>query len=176
MKNWLRYFVYLILGLTVAVFVPKFIPDERNMPIDELLSKRSTKDEEGITIIDWRLLQGLDWRTGVASIELQALFGKHIKIAGFMVPLEDYAEQVSEFILVPSPQACIHVPPPPPNQMIYVKMKKPVTIQWGYRAIWLDGTLNLIENQSPYGKVSFEVIGEGMKRFGSESTPMRPQH
>ena len=52
--------------------------------------------------------------------------GKRIQIDGFMVPLEfDYGEglTVEEFVLVPDAGMCIHVPPPPPNQMIFVKLK-----------------------------------------------------
>ena len=52
-----------------------------------------------------------------------ALVGKKIRIDGFMVPLEfDYGEAltVEEFVLVPDAGMCIHVPPPPPNQMIFV--------------------------------------------------------
>ena len=54
--------------------------------------------------------------------------GQKIQIDGFMVPLEfDYGEglTVEEFVLVPDAGMCIHVPPPPPNQMIFVKLKKP---------------------------------------------------
>ena len=48
-----------------------------------------------------------------------------------MVPLDvDYgeAETVSEFVLVPSAGMCMHVPPPPPNQMLNgaFKLKEPV--------------------------------------------------
>ena len=41
-----------------------------------------------------------------------------------MVPLEDDLDVVTEFLLVPYAGACIHVPPPPPNQIVYVKMDK----------------------------------------------------
>jgi hypothetical protein len=72
--------------------------------------------------VDWRLLGELDYITGKANGELSALDGKNVRIPGFMVPLEDNSQAVTEFLLVPSPQACIHVPPPPPNQMVLVEM------------------------------------------------------
>ena len=65
--------------------------------------------------LDWRLLGQLDYISNKASTELQKIDGQRVKIPGFIVPLEDNNRQVTEFLLVPSPQACIHVPPPPPN-------------------------------------------------------------
>lgn len=72
------------------------------------------------------------------------LLGKKIKIDGFMVPLEfDYGEAltVEEFVLVPDAGMCIHVPPPPPNQMIFVKLKKPEKVRYMYQPILIEGTL-----------------------------------
>ena len=108
--------------------------------------------------VDWRLLGEMDYISGKSSSELQALSGKAVKIPGFMVPLEDNQSEVVEFLLVPSPQACIHVPPPPPNQMVYVKMKKGTPMANG--PIWVYGTLNLVTKRSMYGEASFEIIGD----------------
>lgn len=52
------------------------------------------------------------------------LDGQQIKIAGYIVPLEMSGQNVTDFLLVPYVGACIHVPPPPPNQMIFVKKPK----------------------------------------------------
>lgn len=108
--------------------------------------------------VDWRLLGEMDYISGKSSSELEALSGKPVKIPGFMVPLEDNQSAVTEFLLVPSPQACIHVPPPPPNQMVYVKMKKGSSMASG--PIWVYGTLNLVTKRSMYGEASFELIGD----------------
>ncbi|WP_413569771.1 DUF3299 domain-containing protein [Bdellovibrio sp. HCB117] len=113
--------------------------------------------------VDWRLLGEMDYITGKSSSELQALNGKGVKIPGFMVPLEDDQRDVVEFLLVPSPQACIHVPPPPPNQMVYVKMKKGTEVAVG--PIWVYGTLNLVTKKSMYGDASFELVGEAVEPY-----------
>ncbi len=120
---------------------------------------------EQFKIVDWRLLREMNSQSGEASEALKALDGKRIQIPGFLVPLEDNQNKISEFLLVPSPQACIHVPPPPPNQMIYVKMKTPIQFDWGYRAYWIMGILSLKTVQSPYGAVSFEMLGDSIKPF-----------
>lgn len=113
--------------------------------------------------VDWRLLGEMDYITGKSSSELQALNGKSVKIPGFMVPLEDDQRSVKEFLLVPSPQACIHVPPPPPNQMVYVRMKRGADAVMG--PIWVYGTLNLVTQKSMYGDASFELVGEGIEPY-----------
>lgn len=115
--------------------------------------------------IDWRTLRQLDYKTGKSTDTLKDLDGKPVMIPGFIVPLEDNQIEISEFLFVPSPQACIHVPPPPPNQMIFVKMKAPIQFQWGYRAFWVSGTLKLSTVESPYGAVSFEMLGDNLKAY-----------
>lgn len=113
--------------------------------------------------VDWRLLGEMDYISGKGSSELSALNGQAVKIPGFMVPLEDDQREVMEFLLVPSPQACIHVPPPPPNQMVYVKMKRGTSAAQG--PIWVYGTLNLVTKNSMYGDASFELVGEAIEPY-----------
>jgi hypothetical protein len=113
--------------------------------------------------VDWRLLGEMDYITGKSSPELEALNNKAVKVPGFMVPLEDNQRDVVEFLLVPSPQACIHVPAPPPNQMVYVKMKKGTGAAEG--PVWVYGTLRLVTKKSMYGDASFEITGEAIAPY-----------
>jgi len=46
-----------------------------------------------------------------------------IRMPGYVLPLEYAGSKVTEFLLVPFVGACIHVPPPPPNQIVHVKVK-----------------------------------------------------
>ena len=113
--------------------------------------------------VDWRLLGEMDYITGKVGSELKALDGEVVKIPGFMVPLEDEAQSVTEFLLVPSPQACIHVPAPPPNQMVYVKMKRGTEAAIG--PIWVYGKLNITTKKSIHGDSSFELTGERIEPY-----------
>ena len=72
------------------------------------------------------------------------MIGKNIKLYGFMVPLKtDYTDSlvVNEFVLVPSAGMCIHVPPPPPNQMVFIKLNKPEKARHMYKPISVEGIL-----------------------------------
>lgn len=115
------------------------------------------------TELDWRQLGEMDYITGKAPPNLEALNGKTVKIPGFMVPLEDNQKDVLEFLLVPNAQACIHVPPPPANQMVYVKMKKGTASV--YEPIWVYGTFKIITKKSMYGDASFEIDGDGVELY-----------
>jgi uncharacterized protein len=65
-----------------------------------------------------------------------------VRIPGYIVPLDQTKEgKLNELFLVPFFGACIHAPPPPPNQIIYAKLKKPVEMTDLYSAYWLEGIL-----------------------------------
>lgn len=62
------------------------------------------------------------------DIEEEAL-GRPISLPGFIVPLMlEENRQVSSFFIVPYFGACIHYPPPPPNQMVYVSLPRPIAL------------------------------------------------
>jgi hypothetical protein len=124
-----------------------------------LFQNRPHYNTSSATEVDWRLLGELDYITGKASKELSLLDGKEVRIPGFMVPLEDNTKQVSEFLLVPSPQACIHVPPPPPNQMVLIEMDSNSNAKVEYGPIWVYGTLSLHSKRHMYGESSFTMKG-----------------
>ncbi|KUF08736.1 hypothetical protein AVJ23_21265 [Pseudoponticoccus marisrubri] len=60
------------------------------------------------------------------------LDGAYIELAGYMIPLELTADGVTEFVLVPYVGACIHTPPPPPNQLVFASSAVP----WPQRNLW----------------------------------------
>ncbi|MGI4854281.1 MAG: DUF3299 domain-containing protein [Janthinobacterium lividum] len=94
------------------------------------------------------------------------LNNKVVAVPGFMVPLEDDADQVTEFLLVPFAGACIHVPPPPPNQMIYVKLRAGKKARMSFtEPILVTGQLHVTTVQSPYGDVSFNLDGDSVKPY-----------
>lgn len=110
--------------------------------------------------VDWRTLAGLNYESGEMTEALRAVNGKLVKIPGFMVPLEDFAEQVSEFLLVPYFGACIHTPPPPPNQIVHVHMdgNRKAKVEW-WEPIWIEGTLAIEDIESIYGTSGYQLTG-----------------
>lgn len=120
-------------------------------------------DSGPATEITWDTLAQLDFKTGEAGAELSALDGKRVKVPGFIVPLDlNEKNLVNEALLVPYFGACIHVPPPPPNQMVYTKKSDgfgQIDINGAslYEPFWFSGTLSLKAFESEYGAVSFTL-------------------
>lgn len=70
--------------------------------------------------------------------------GKQVRISGFVVPLAMNKKGiVTEFFLVPYFGACIHVPPPPPNQIVYVKIEKGFQFESIYQPQMVTGTMRV---------------------------------
>ncbi len=120
------------------------------------------------TEVGWRLLAKLDYRTGDKTEELAALDGKLIKVPGFTVPLEDWASSATEFLLVPYVGACVHTPPPPPNQLVYVTMDegKRATMD-GWNPVWVEGILKIEMTESYYGFTGFTITGQRVYPYDS---------
>ncbi|MBD0787763.1 DUF3299 domain-containing protein [Vibrio sp. Y2-5] len=89
------------------------------------------------------------------------LNGSTVKIPGFVIPLEGDENTVTEFLLVPYFGACIHVPPPPPNQIIYVKFPQGAPIQQLWDVVYVIGTLKT-------ESVSVELADTGYVIEGTE--------
>jgi uncharacterized protein len=67
-----------------------------------------------------QLAEGLR-RAWESAPVVESLNNRMVKLAGFLVSLEGDGKSVSEFLLVPYFGACIHVPPPPSNQIVLVR-------------------------------------------------------
>ncbi|HEV2465407.1 MAG TPA: DUF3299 domain-containing protein [Acidobacteriaceae bacterium] len=133
-----------------------------------LCASISFAGEPAPIMVNWQTLQTLDFSIPQAKQKAAALqlSGKRVSIPGFMVPLEDDLDHVSEFLLVPYAGACIHVPPPPPNQIVYVKMNKNTQVQVTFTdPILVTGTLQISTVQSPYGAVSYDLSGESVAPY-----------
>ena len=71
------------------------------------------------------------------------LEGQMIRMAGYALPLEFTEEGVKEFLLVPYIGACIHVPPPPPNQMVFVRLDQEFIAADLYTPVWITGRMSV---------------------------------
>ncbi len=69
------------------------------------------------------------------------LDGQSIRMAGYLLPLEFSDSGVTDFLLVPYVGACIHVPPPPPNQIVFVRLAKKFRVDDLFTAVWVSGKL-----------------------------------
>jgi hypothetical protein len=94
------------------------------------------------------------------------LDGALVRIPGFVVPL-DVGEDghVSEFFLVPYFGACIHVPPPPPDQIVYVRAPKGLTLKSIYEAYWITGHLTVEKRTTRLGAAAYSMSAEKVEIY-----------
>ncbi|MFO1427932.1 MAG: DUF3299 domain-containing protein [Steroidobacteraceae bacterium] len=105
-------------------------------------------------------MQVLDFSTNAE------LDGAEVRLPGFIVPLDVGKDgKVSEFFLVPYFGACIHVPPPPPNQIVFVKMKQGIALDSIYEAYWITGRMSLQRQETKLGAAAYQIVASGIEIY-----------
>jgi hypothetical protein len=90
-----------------------------------------------------------------------ALDGQHVKLPGYIVPLDVTDEgKVTEFLLVPYFGACIHVPPPPSNQIVLVKYPMGVEMDALYEPFWIQGPITAQSASSELAEAGYQMSAE----------------
>ena len=96
-------------------------------------------------------------QTNLDAPVIPELDGERVKIPGYVVQLEGDDRRVTEFLLVPYFGACIHVPPPPPNQIIHVSFPEGVPYPVTYDAVWVTGTMKVEHRDSDLALVGYQL-------------------
>ena len=86
---------------------------------------------------------------------VESLNDQQIRIPGFVIPVEFAEDSVTEFLLVPYMGACIHVPPPPSNQMVYVKLAKPISTANLWDPVWVEGKMKTENFKTRYADTGY---------------------
>lgn len=97
---------------------------------------------------------------------VKELNGQKIRIPGYTVPFEYGADvQIKEFLLVPYFGACIHAPPPPPNQTVFVMSDKPIKMQDLAQAVWIEGTIHTQTQESELADAAYTITLTGIEEY-----------
>ena len=95
-----------------------------------------------------------------------ALDGKPVKLAGFVVPVEFGLDAMREFLLVPYYGACIHVPPPPVNQIVHVTLAEDEAYRGGvFDAVWVSGILRVERFSSEIADAGYRLEAVGVTPY-----------
>ena len=90
-----------------------------------------------------------------------ALDGTKILLGGYPVPLETNEQgRFVEFFLVPYPGACIHVPPPPPNQIVLVRYADGIDLPDIYAPLWVEGRLSIEINNNDLADSAYTIAAD----------------
>tara|TARA_R110002049_G_C9154142_1_gene560539 strand:+ start:2271 stop:2768 length:498 start_codon:yes stop_codon:yes gene_type:complete len=89
---------------------------------------------------------------------VKVLDKQKLKLPGYMIPIKFNTSSVSEFLLVPYLGACIHTPPPPENQIVYVSLKKPLVTQDLWAPVWVSGTMKAQLSMTKYATAGYHMM------------------
>ena len=81
-----------------------------------------------------------------------------LRIPGYIIPIKFDSNSVTEFLLVPYIGACIHVPPPPENQIIYVSLSKPLMSTEFWEPVWVNGEMRTKMLMTEYATAGYHMI------------------
>ena len=99
---------------------------------------------------------------------VEELDGKTVTLSGYGVPLDYEVETVYEMLLVPYFGACIHVPPPPSNQIVYIKMEEGTDLEQLWDAISVTGKLKTTHSSTDLADASYQIEVDEIKPYEEE--------
>ena len=100
-----------------------------------------------------------------SSATVASMHGRKVRIPGYVVPIDlDDQQRMRSFFLVPYYGACVHVPPPPPNQLVYAELEAPMEIPSMWEAQWMTAVLQI-------QKVDTEIASSS---YHASSVQLRP--
>ena len=142
----LKYLVFILLFITTAAYA---VPKE----------------------IDWDDL--IPWTAVFSPGEVKfnkSLVDKEIKIPGYVLPLDTFGRGVNSFLLVPYIGACIHVPPPAPNQLVYVEAENPWEGLAWWEPVYVTGKMKIeTQNIEDLAIVGYEMAASKIEYYRGET-------
>ncbi len=109
----------------------------------------------------------LDFMPQIGTFNVvEELDGARVRLPGYIVPFEfSESGEISEFLLVPYYGACIHTPPPPPNQIVYVTSETPMAFGDLWGAIWAVGVLRARSKMNNLGDAAYTLEIESWESY-----------
>ena len=124
--------------------------DYNRQPVEDAAKFERQFEKAGLNVSkmleDYRTFQvEIARRQGLVNTSLN---DTPVKIAGYLLPLEFSEKGETDFLLVPYVGACVHVPPPPANQMVLVRLDKKKVVKDLFTPVWVSGKLKTEELSS----------------------------
>ncbi|WP_417777818.1 DUF3299 domain-containing protein [Stutzerimonas xanthomarina] len=142
----------LLLATLLTLAAPFAVADVRELQWSDLIPADAPPPPPPVAIHDMsQLADALATEAGPAAAQqspaepvVEGLDGVQVKLPGYIVPLDMSEDgRVTEFLLVPYFGACIHVPPPPSNQIVHATSELGVKVDELYQPFWIEGPLKV---------------------------------
>ncbi len=91
--------------------------------------------------------------------------GKVVRLPGFILPIDYSGTGVTAFILVPFIGACVHVPPPPANQLVFVTTEKPYESSGLYEPVNVIGMFGTASMSTQVADIAYALSADSIEPF-----------
>ncbi|BFM15451.1 hypothetical protein R50073_16340 [Maricurvus nonylphenolicus] len=146
--------------LEVLMNPPSYVTDVEDGSLEDQISSQIKSAFDGQP-------EDLYQQALVSTEVVSELNNQAIKIPGFIVPLEfDDDQTITQFFLVPFFGACIHVPPPPPNQIIFVKYPQGLKLSALYDPFWIYGDLKTEITENDMATAAYSIDMQYYEAYG----------
>lgn len=93
--------------------------------------------------------------------------GQVVRLPGFIVPIEHRGSGVTAFILVPFVGACVHVPPPPANQLVFVTTETPYESKGLFEPVNVTGMFGISSISTQLAEIGYALSADKIEPFDS---------
>ena len=167
----------LLYAVLFALAAPFAAADVRELQWSDLIPPDAPPPPPPVAIHDLsQLADVLGSEAGPAALQqspaepvVKELEGVHAKLPGYIVPLglgED--GRVTEFLLVPYFGACIHVPPPPSNQIVHATSELGVKVDELYQPFWIEGPIKAEHATSELAEAGYRMEAQSIYLYELE--------
>lgn len=91
--------------------------------------------------------------------------GRTVRLSGFIVPLDYDGTGVTAFMLVPYVGACIHVPPPPANQLVLVTTERPYEAEGLFAPVTVTGMFGTAATSTQLAEVGYALSADRIEAY-----------
>ena len=93
--------------------------------------------------------------------------GETVRLSGYVVPLDYDGTGVTLFLLVPYVGACVHVPPPPANQLVLVSTEQPYESDGLFEAVTVTGMFGTSSTSTQLAEVGYALSAYEIEPYRS---------
>ena len=91
--------------------------------------------------------------------------GQIVRLPGFIVPIDYSGTGVTAFILVPFVGACVHVPPPPANQLVFVTTETPYETKGLFEPVNVIGMFGTASMSTQLADIAYALSADHIEPF-----------
>lgn len=91
--------------------------------------------------------------------------GKRVRLPGYAIPISLEGAETTEFLLAPYIGACIHVPPPPPNQIVFVTLGSAYEFTGLFDPVWVTGVMQTTALRSELADIGYQIEADGVEEY-----------